>query len=149
MVTFTLPAATPVTLEWIEEQEAFHKAKLDGLAKLKEAYLGVFAAASAVARPIPPASSWGTPVPAPVPSVGTKKATILRAIAGSPNGLVTQEIVSACINAGFSDTNQSNTSPQLSLYKSRGEIELEDGRWKITGKGRFYIELAFAAAQKN
>lgn len=137
MAIVTLPPPPPITLEWIEEQEAFHKGKLASLAALKTAYLNVAAS---------PEAQLHTPQPKPVINAvsGTKKAAILRAIAGPANGLATQEIVSACINAGFSDTNQSNTSPQLSLYKSKGDIRLADGRWIITEQGRAYL-----AAQKN
>ena len=137
MAIVTLPPPPPITLEWIEEQEAFHKGKLASLAALKAAYLNVAAS---------PEAQIHVPQPKPIINAvsGTKKATILRAIAGPPNGLATHEIVSACINAGFTDTNQSNTSPQLSLYKLKGNIKLVDGRWVITDKGREYL-----AAQKN
>jgi hypothetical protein len=76
--------------------------------------------------------------------VGRKKTVILRAVAGPENGLTTQEIVSACLNAGLDSTNQANTSPQLSLYKKQGFIRLADNRWVITEKGREYLN-----SQKN
>lgn len=132
MAIVTLPPPPPITLEWIEEQEAFHKGKLASLAALKTAYLNVAAS---------PEAQLHTPQPKPVINAvsGTKKAAILRAIAGPANGLATQEIVSACINAGLDDTNQANTSPQLSLYKTQDLIKLVNGRWIITDKGREYL----------
>lgn len=140
------PLSPPaITLEWIEEQEAFYRGKLASLGVLKRALLDV----------APPEKKPFTPRPSPSRSqeslfqktvllVGRKKTAILRAIAGPANGLTTQEIVSACLNAGLEGTNQANTSPQLSLYKKQGFIRLADSRWVITEKGQLYLE-----AQKN
>jgi hypothetical protein len=132
-----------MTLEWVEAQEqhhlnlmTFHQGKAASFAVIKQAILDVSAPEPSVGH-----ETQTKPPPKPIINAlnGTKKATILRAISGPPNGLVTQEIVSACINAGFTDTNQSNTSPQLSLYKAKGDIKLVDGRWQITDKGRAYL----------
>lgn len=138
-MTQNTPTKPPaITLEWIEEQEAFHKKKLSSLAVLKTALLDMVTPEPGVGHAIPAAPA--------VPSFkktllvfGKKKNAILRAVAGPQNGLTTQEIVSACINAGLDDTNQANTSPQLSLYKTQDLIKLVNGRWIITDKGREYL----------
>lgn len=119
-----------ITLEWVEEQEAFHRKKLEGLAVMKEALLGM------VITEVPGVA------PKPNPSLqfdGTKKRTILGAIAASVPGLSTQQVIAACISGGLKETTQGNTSPQLSLYKSKGLLDLKDGLWKITPEGREYL----------
>lgn len=117
-----------ITLAWIEEQEAFHKKKLSGLAALKVAFLDVL-------QPEPGVSPAGPMMMAvPVPT-GTKKWNCLD-ILQNMGGLTTAELVVQLQNRGFTDTTQPNTSPQLSLYKGLGLISLDGQVWRITAAGR-------------
>jgi hypothetical protein len=140
------PAQPPtITLEWVEQQEAFHKKKLASLAVIKAALLDLVTPEANVGHEPPPAKNFTVRFP-PKPvaaATNTKKIIILRAIASSAVGLNTQEIVSACINAGIDGTNQSNTSPQLSLYKAQGNLRLVENRWVITDKGRALLADTF------
>jgi hypothetical protein len=71
---------------------------------------------------------------------GAKKLTILDVLAGAPEGLQTIEIVNACISRGLVGTTMQNTGPQLHAYNEDDLVKREGTRWKITSKGRQYME---------
>lgn len=128
----------PITLNWIEEQEAFHKKKLSSLAALRAAYLD--ATGSFVPEPPP-----GKPLN--INAAITKKRAIFKLLE-SGGVTPTSVIVETLIKQGFKDTTQQNTSPQLSLYRSQGFLDLHQNGWSITNKGRLYLTAA-EAAEKN
>lgn len=89
----------------------------------------------------PEASMMGVTIP-----TGTKKWNCLNILAiGGPK--TTAEIVAELNKRGFTDTTQSNTSPQLSLYGKQELIRTDGGRWHIRHAGRGF--LAAQEAEKN
>ena len=140
----------PITLEWAEAQEkhhlrlaAFHHGKASSFAALRQAIVEV-------SEPERPSENhWDLPGDAPEPAAiaatptGTKKWNCLDIIART-DGITTPEIVVQLQKRGFSGSNQPNTSPQLSLYKTDGLISLDGSLWRITRAGHDFI-----SAEKN
>lgn len=121
-----------LTLEWVLQEKAKHKkalADLDAAERLLHQ-----AAESQPRTPPPPPPNKGDDK-----GYGTKKRTLLRVIGESPTGLTTRGAITAGAGAGLKGLKADNTSPQLSACKKAGLLDLENGLWKITAKGREYV----------
>ena len=124
----TTPA---ITLDWVREQKAKHKAALADL----EATERVLLEAAAQGRQTPK-----LPAQKPKPEgYGAKKRTLLRVIAESGNGLTTQAAITEGTTAGLEGLRAENVAPKLSNYRKKGLLKLEHGVWKITDKGHEYL----------
>ena len=125
----------PNTLEWIRQQQAFHRAALADL-EATERILIVAAETSVPSVHSQPKDGVKAPR-----SYGAKKRAILMAIDASPQGLTTQGVIAACTSSGLEGLKTENTSPKLSAYKGEGLLELDNGLWRITPKGREFVAL--------
>ena len=120
-----------ITLEWVEEQEAHLRAKLEELAIMRRTLEGMHG------------SGGGKPISRPYKTArlhtgyGSKKKTLLGVIAeAGDRGLTIQEVVVAAKAKGLKDAKAESVSPKLSFYKSDKLLNLEENnRWTITDKG--------------
>jgi hypothetical protein len=132
--------APEITLDWVEQEEKRLRAALDDLAATKRVILMRAAqlrdAATDNPRPLPP-RPWNNGGAA---GAGlTNKQVFLRVIADESAGRTTQEVILAATLAGLENRNTGNVSPHLSSYRAEGLLDLNNGVWTITDKGREYL----------
>ena len=119
-----------LTLEWVEQQEAFHKAALADLEVIRRTLLSL--------SPSVPANMKVVEVVSPPQEVyGWKKRTLLGVIGkAAGRGLAIGEVVEAARKAGMTEAKTENVSPKLSFYKNTEKLlDLVEGRWILTDKG--------------
>ena len=121
-----------ITLEWVRKEKARHK---QALADLEAAERLLAAAGADSVEPSPSAR----PESEFVVRHGGKRRALLVLIAESPDGLSTAEAIREATNRGIMDLSTASVSPKLSESRKTGLLELENGRWRITDKGRAYI----------
>jgi hypothetical protein len=123
------------------ERADYHQGKAKSMALIKQAILDMD-------EPDPAAVPERVPGPTmPMMGVtihpGTKKWNCLDVLSHE-GPMPTARLVEMLNRRGFVDSSQSNTSPQLSLYKAKGLIDLGEKGWSITDAGR-----EFLATHKN
>jgi hypothetical protein len=127
-----MTTAPTITLEWIRQEKAKHKAALADLDAVERVLI-----AQAKEAPETPAK---VPLKAVLEGYGAKKRILLGVIADAkPNGLTTQGVISAATKVGLENLKTENVSPQLSAYKSGQLLELRDGLWHITIQGLKFL----------
>jgi len=126
---------TKSSVAWAEAEIVKHMAIVEDL----RAYIRVEQMKTGAADSLAPKP----PAPPPSPFVaqlktahGHKKRTMLQAIADSPDGLSTQQVIAACTAAGLPDVKVENVSPQLSAYRKAELLRLNSGVWHIMNAGR-------------
>jgi protein-disulfide isomerase-like protein with CxxC motif len=130
---FPAMSTTPtITLEWVREQKAVHR---QALADLEATERVLLSKAAETKDSVPMVAA----IQAAVSGYGAKKRAFLTAIAATTHGLTTQGVITACESGGMTGLKPENTSPQLSSYKGDGLLDLKEGLWRITAKGRDFL----------